>query len=184
TTPVFPLQLALPLAPACPHFQDAYPEMPSVVSDLSPFYLARARNNLNYWRALRQPGRRLGGVDDTGVTRFLQTAAEQIDGPDQEYDLVVCVYLFHELPEAIRRRAATEFFRVLKPGGMVVLTDSVQLGDRPSWDKSIGLFGDFNEPYYRYLRVCVECCGLPFTITSTPLRLRAVLGSASCSEPQ
>ncbi|GIL81672.1 hypothetical protein Vretifemale_10697 [Volvox reticuliferus] len=134
--------------------KDAYPEMPSVVSDLSPFYLARARNNLNYWRALRQPGRRLGGVDDTGVTRFLQTAAEQIDGPDQEYDLVVCVYLFHELPEAIRRRAATEFFRVLKPGGMVVLTDSVQLGDRPSWDKSIGLFGDFNEPYYRNYVSC------------------------------
>ncbi|GIL58513.1 hypothetical protein Vafri_13460 [Volvox africanus] len=129
--------------------KDAYPEMPSVVSDLSPFYLARARNNLSYWRALRQPGRRLGGVDDTGVTRFLQTAAEQIDAPDQEYDLVMCVYVFHELPEAIRRRAAAEFFRVLKPGGMAVLTDSVQLGDRPAWDESIGAFGDFNEPYYR-----------------------------------
>ncbi|GLI61171.1 hypothetical protein VaNZ11_003459 [Volvox africanus] len=134
--------------------KDAYPEMPSVVSDMSPFYLDRARNNLSYWRALRQPGRRLGGVDDTGVTRFLQTAAEQIDAPDQEYDLVVCLYLFHELPEAVRRQAAAEFFRVLQPGGMAVLTDSVQLGDRPAWDESIGAFGDFNEPYYRSYVSC------------------------------
>ncbi len=63
---------------------------------------------------------------------------------------VVCVYLFHELPKPIRSRAAAEFFRVLKPGGLLVLTDSVQVGDRPAWDNSIGVFGDFNEPYYRY----------------------------------
>ncbi len=30
---------------------------------------------------------------------------------------VVCVYLFHELPEAIRRKAVAEMYRVLKPGG-------------------------------------------------------------------
>lgn len=62
---------------------------------------------------------------------------------------VVSVYLFHELPETIRRAASAEFYRVLRPGGVVVLTDSVQLGDRPAWDNTIGLFGDFNEPYYR-----------------------------------
>ncbi len=61
----------------------------------------------------------------------------------------MCVYLFHELPEAIRRRAASEFFRLLAPGGLLVLTDSVQAGDRLAWDGSIRMFGDFNEPYYR-----------------------------------
>ena len=39
-----------------------------------------------------------------------------------------CVYLFHELPPEARRAAAAEMARVLKPGGIVVLTDSVQVG--------------------------------------------------------
>jgi len=39
--------------------------------------------------------------------------------------------------------------RVLKPGGMVIFTDSVQRGDRPSMDDTLGNFGDFNEPFYR-----------------------------------
>jgi ubiquinone/menaquinone biosynthesis C-methylase UbiE len=30
------------------------------------------------------------------------------------------VYLFHELPAAVRRKAAAEMARVCKPGGMVV----------------------------------------------------------------
>jgi hypothetical protein len=31
----------------------------------------------------------------------------------------------------------------------VVLTDSVQLGDRPVWNKTLGNFGNLNEPHYR-----------------------------------
>ena len=61
---------------------------------------------------------------------------------------VTCVYLFHELPAAARRKAAAEMARVLKPGGILVLTDSVQYGDRPEWDKMLGMFSKFNEPYY------------------------------------
>ncbi len=68
----------------------------------------------------------------------------------------MCVYLFHELPPAARAAAAAEFARVLAPGGLCVVTDSVQLGDRPAWDDRIGGFGDFNEPYYR----CVQCPGI------------------------
>ncbi|KXZ46714.1 hypothetical protein GPECTOR_41g678 [Gonium pectorale] len=133
--------------------KDAYPDLPSVVSDLSPFYLARARSNLRYWRSLRQPSRQLGGVDDTG-TEFLQTAAEAIAAPDESFDVVVCVYLFHELPEPIRRAAVSEFFRVLRPGGLAVLTDSVQLGDRAGLDKNIDVFAEFNEPHYRNYLSC------------------------------
>ena len=62
---------------------------------------------------------------------------------------VLSVYLFHELPPEVRREAAKEFARVLKPGGLLILTDSVQLGDRSHMDKNLGLFGDFNEPFYR-----------------------------------
>lgn len=57
---------------------------------------------------------------------------------------VLCMYLFHELPETARRNAIFEFARVLKPGGIVVLGDSCQLGDRPAQDQTMGTFGDFN----------------------------------------
>lgn len=36
----------------------------------------------------------------------------------------------------------------MQPGGIVVLNDSVQLGDRPEWDVTLGRFSVFNEPYY------------------------------------
>ena len=66
---------------------------------------------------------------------------------------VTCVYLFHELPAEVRRAAAKEMVRVLKPGGILCLTDSVQYGDRTSFDKTLGLFSNFNEPYYlTYIR--------------------------------
>ena len=48
---------------------------------------------------------------------------------------VTCIYLFHELPPEVRGQVAKEMARVVKPGGMVVVTDSAQLGDRPVWDK-------------------------------------------------
>lgn len=59
------------------------------------------------------------------------------------------MYLFHELPPEVRVKVAGEMARVVKPGGMVVLTDSAQLGDRPAWDQTMGSFGNFNEPFYR-----------------------------------
>lgn len=49
----------------------------------------------------------------------------------------------------MRRAAVKEMVRVLKPGGLLILTDSIQLGDRLAFDAGIGKFGDFNEPYYR-----------------------------------
>ena len=78
------------------------------------------------------------------------------------------MYLFHELPAEAQRAAAKEMARVCKPGGLVILTDSTQLGDRREWDASVGNFGDFNEPWYRnYIATdlgepaetrCLHCC--------------------------
>lgn len=62
---------------------------------------------------------------------------------------MVSVYLFHELPPAARAAAAAEMVRAVRPGGIVVIADSNQLGDRPRNDKFAGNFGAFNEPYYR-----------------------------------
>lgn len=128
--------------------KDNYPSLNLTVSDLSPFYLAEARNNIKYWKKQRAPDAQLGGPDGTGVT-FLQTAAEKLDVPDASQDVVYCVYLFHELPADVRKKAVAEMARVVKPGGIVILTDSAQSGDRDVYEASLGNFGDFNEPYYR-----------------------------------
>ena len=45
---------------------------------------------------------------------------------------------------------------MLKPGGVLVMTDSVQLGDRPEHDSAMikGTFTELNEPHYpSYIQV-------------------------------
>lgn len=121
--------------------KDNYPDMEMTCLDLSPFYLAKARENLKYWRSKRAPG-------SLDTDTFIQAAAENMPADDNTYDVVTCVYLFHELPPESRRKIAAEMARVCKPGGMVVLTDSVQLGDRSAFDATLGRFSDFNEPFY------------------------------------
>jgi hypothetical protein len=41
--------------------------MRTIASDLSPFYLARARDNVAYWKGQRASGLQLGRTDDTGA---------------------------------------------------------------------------------------------------------------------
>jgi len=79
-----------------------------------------------------------------------QGAAEALPFPDGHFDAVSAVFLFHELPRKIRRRAAAEMVRVTRPGGRIVLLDSLQKGDRPEWDGLLDLFPHgFHEPYFR-----------------------------------
>ena len=54
----------------------------------------------------------------------------------------------------MRRRVATEMARVLKPGGLLVFIDSLQMGDRPGWNGLLELFPSrFHEPYYRHYAI-------------------------------
>jgi ubiquinone/menaquinone biosynthesis C-methylase UbiE len=73
---------------------------------------------------------------------------------DAEFDVVTCIYLFHELPIQIRRAVVAEVRRVLKPGGSVIFVDSLQPGDEPDYDGLLDVFPlAFHEPYYAsYLR--------------------------------
>lgn len=128
--------------------KDNYPEMSTIASDLSPFYLEAARGNIQYWQRLRARGKDLGGWKGTG-TEFLQAPMEKLGLEDRSVDVVICVHTFHEMPFAARQEAVKEFARVLKPGGMLVLTDSFQKGDRPHWDDFMGRFGNLNEPHYQ-----------------------------------
>jgi ubiquinone/menaquinone biosynthesis C-methylase UbiE len=135
--------------------RDNYPRARSTVSDLSPFYLERARENMRAWRRIRGGGGGGGGGgDDDDSVDYVLCKAEDVPRPDASFDVVTCTYLFHELPEEARVACAEEWRRLLRPGGLVVLTDSVQIGDRPAWDASIGAFGDFNEPHYRNYVAC------------------------------
>jgi SAM-dependent methyltransferase len=72
--------------------------------------------------------------------------------------------VFHELPPKVRRIVLREFARVLKPGGRLVLVDSIQNGDEPDYDGLLDLFPQsFHEPYYAsyigedFKALCGEC---------------------------
>ncbi|RDD61152.1 class I SAM-dependent methyltransferase [Ferruginivarius sediminum] len=113
--------------------KDNYPKLHVTALDLSPDYLEEARDGLSPWR----------GVD------FVQAPAERTGLPEATFDAVTCIYLFHELPAKIRGQVAAEAHRLLKPGGAMILLDSVQLGDNPDYDGLLEYFPvAFHEPYY------------------------------------
>src|SRR5579883_332352 len=112
---------------------DAWPGVRWTGLDLSPPYLAEAR---------RLIGR-------TARVKLIEGAAEKLPFEDANLDLVVSSFLFHELPPDVRLAVLKEMARVLKPGGLVVIVDSIQRGDQPRWDGLIDLFPHyFHEPYY------------------------------------
>jgi ubiquinone/menaquinone biosynthesis C-methylase UbiE len=106
--------------------------------DLSPAYLAKAQDSLKPWSR----------VD------FIEAPAEATGLPDGSCDVVTCVYLFHELPRKVRVEVAREIARVLKPGGILIFLDSLQLGDEPAYDGLLEYFPvAFHEPYHAdYIR--------------------------------
>ncbi len=82
-------------------------------------------------------------------TRFLEANAEDIPAADGAYDIATCIYLFHELPQKVRATVAREMARIVKPGGLLVLVDSIQTGDHPPYDALLERFPmAFHEPYY------------------------------------
>ena len=111
----------------------AFPAMPMTGGDLSQAYLDEAARFLH--------GRR-------NIT-FQQANAETLPFTDGSFDIVTCVYLFHELPHEVRRRVTSEVARVLKPGGLFVFVNSLQWGDVEGYDGLLEAFPQrFHEPYY------------------------------------
>ena len=142
----------------------SWPNLTLAGLDMSPPYLERARAR----------GQDVAGID------FIQANAETIPLTDASRDIITCVYLFHELPRAVRQTIAMEMARVLRPGGRLILLDSLQLGDTPALDPALLGFPDtFHEPYYRdYLEhdlaACLVDAGLTL-IQKTPAYLSKMI---------
>ncbi len=111
----------------------AFPAMQMTGLDLSRAYLDEAARSLQ--------GRR-------GIA-FREGNAEALPFETESLDIVTCVYLYHELPNEVRRQVAAEIARVLKPGGLFVFVDSLQWGDVEAYDGLLEAFPQrFHEPYY------------------------------------
>jgi ubiquinone/menaquinone biosynthesis C-methylase UbiE len=112
----------------------AHPELRYHGVDLSPFYVKSARRRLR----------------DVAEVSLLVENAEHLPDVDGHFDVVTSVYLFHELPRHARRNVVREMFRVLRPGGLVVLEDSAQPSDSPTIAHVLGAFpAEYHEPFYQ-----------------------------------
>ena len=113
--------------------KDNWPAVKATALDLSPAYIGKARSELGRWPdiAYRQANAEATGLDDAS------------------FDMIAAVYLFHELPPRVRETVAAEIARLLKPGGVFILVDTIQYGDEPGLDILLESFPrGFHEPYY------------------------------------
>ena len=132
--------------------KEAFPRLAVTGSDLSAAYLEEARRHAKPFTIATEAA-----------------AAEALPFADASFDIVTSIYLFHEVPPEIRRAIAREFARVLKPQGLLVFMDSLQLGDKPGYDGLLEAFpSNFHEPYYASyiaedLRALFTAAGLEVT---------------------
>jgi ubiquinone/menaquinone biosynthesis C-methylase UbiE len=113
--------------------KQVWPWLPSLGLDLSEPYIRHAKRHLGRWSRIN----------------LLVGKAELIPAPDASFDAVTSIFMFHELPPEVRRIILGECARVLKPGGRLVLVDSLQRGDEPGYEGLLELFPqNYHEPYY------------------------------------
>jgi len=105
--------------------------------DLSPAYLRKANQLLS-----EIPGE---------LPQLLQANAEDLPYRDNYFHAISCVFLFHELPAEARQKIIEQCFRVVQPGGVFVICDSIQAIDSPEMMPIMESFpAMFHEPYYRH----------------------------------
>ena len=98
---------------------------------------------------LRQANRWLSQLPNE-CPQLVQGNGEAMPFANDSMQGVTCVFLLHELPGDARQNVINDCFRVLEPGGVLVLADSVQLADSPQFETAMDNFRRvFHEPYYR-----------------------------------
>jgi ubiquinone/menaquinone biosynthesis C-methylase UbiE len=114
--------------------KQVWPRLPALGVDLSQAYLRHARRHLKRWSRIN----------------LIVANAEAIPVPDNSCDAVTSIFMMHELPPEVRRTVIGEAARVLKPGGRLILMDSLQRGDEPDYDGMLERFPQhYHEPYYQ-----------------------------------
>ncbi|MEM9206284.1 MAG: class I SAM-dependent methyltransferase [Pseudomonadota bacterium] len=113
--------------------KQALPRLHVTGVDMSEPYVKAAQKHLKKW----------SWVD------FFIANGEQLPFEDNSFDVVSSVYMFHELPPKVRPIVFSEMARVVKPGGVMAIMDSLQRGDVPAYDGLLETFpANFHEPYY------------------------------------
>ncbi|WP_280422361.1 class I SAM-dependent methyltransferase [Nocardia carnea] len=56
--------------------------------------------------------------------RYVQAPAQALPLPDASVDVVTCTFVMHHIPEEHREAAIAEMWRVLRPGGRLLLADA------------------------------------------------------------
>jgi tRNA G46 methylase TrmB len=92
-----------------------------------------------HWRTIQQ------GLD----VNYAQMPAEDLDFPDNHFDIITAHLLFHEIPVPVIKRVLAEAKRVLRPGGVFVLWDFFSAKNRSTAANFMGLMDacDNGEPY-------------------------------------
>jgi ubiquinone/menaquinone biosynthesis C-methylase UbiE len=127
------LDIACGTGSALKQVAQAHPELAYFGVDLSPHYARRARQQLA----------------DVAQLAIAVENAEALPFANASFDIVTCVYLFHELPRNARRKVAAEMLRVLRPGGLLVVEDSAQLADSAAIEPALRNFPrEFHEPFF------------------------------------
>lgn len=144
-----------------------HPKMRLHGTDLSPAYIKLARKRL---------------IDIDEVTLAVENG-EALPWTDGTFDVVTSTYMFHELPRNARRNVVREIFRVVRPGGLVVIEDSAQLSESPELDGVLQSFPrEFHEPFYEdYLEddLAGILAEVGFTVEETQAQLVAKVVIAS-----
>jgi ubiquinone/menaquinone biosynthesis C-methylase UbiE len=113
--------------------KQAWPRLPVIGVDLSEPYVKHARRHLRRWSRVRA----------------IVGNAESLPLRDESQDAVTNIFTMHELPPPVRRTVIGECARVLKPGGRLVVIDSLQRRDVPDYDGILERFPqNYHEPYF------------------------------------
>jgi len=96
------------------------PEGKVVGIDMIPAMLKRAKENLQR-------------TDFKNVT-FMEASAEKLPFPNEDFDVVISNGVFNLIPGKVK--ALSEVYRVLKPGGRMMIADQILTGELPEVTKA------------------------------------------------